>query len=179
MYRKQWVDRSVCHVSRQDTGAGIMDRRAAFFRWQHGALGALLGWGIGSVVAGAGLATQRNPVLRHFGLQALAWGGIDALLALAGRRGARSSARYDSTQAKRSAEEEAARFQTIVAVNAGLDVLYILGGWRLTRDHRRDRQGMGWGIIVQGAFLLIFDTILAWQAGRWSAGAREPGSEEG
>jgi hypothetical protein len=138
-----------------------------FWSWQQRALNWLLGWGIGSTIVGAGLATAKTPVVRHVGLQAVSWGAIDAALALSGR----INARRKEQQLLDKAEEqhEASHFRKIVAVNAGLDVLYVLGGWWLMRRSERDaaRRGMGLGIIVQGAFLLIYDSLLVWTMGRY------------
>lgn len=139
-----------------------MRTSTSFFRWQEQALGWLLSWGIGSVVVGAGLATARRDLIRQFGLQAVAWGAIDAALAFNGR----ITACRKQSDPTTSPTKEAAKFQRIVAINAGLDVLYILGGLQLSRDRRGARQGMGRGIAIQGAFLLVYDLILTWQSGR-------------
>ena len=52
-------------------------------------------------------------------------------------------------------------------VNAGLDVLYVVGGviilLTLTAELAR---GNGVGIIIQGGFLLLFDTFYALQVQR-------------
>jgi hypothetical protein len=56
-----------------------------------------------------------------------------------------------------------------VAINVGLDVLYVLGGWWLVRraGTNEARQGAGIGIIIQGAFLLIYDGVLVWAVEQW------------
>jgi hypothetical protein len=140
-----------------------------FWAWQHAALGWLLAWGAGSIVAGAGLATDRRQDLRQIGLQAIVWGAIDAGLALSGRRGARKNQHRDPAEEQRSAHQEAARFQRIVAINAGLDLLYIAGGLRLAQTARRNqsRYGTGLGIAIQGGFLLIYDSLLTWLVAKW------------
>ncbi len=135
--------------------------------WQRQALAWLLGWGIGSVVVGAGLATAKTPVLRHVGIQAVAWGAIDAALAYSGRENARNKLQQGTTDAEQWVEAQ--RFQRIVAINAGLDVLYVLGGWWLIRraGSNEARRGMGLGIIIQGAFLLVYDSALVWAVAQW------------
>lgn len=147
----------------------MAEEQQEFFAWQHDALGWLLAWGAGSVIAGAGLATSHRPDLRQVGLQAIVWGAIDAALALSGRRGARANQRHDPASASRSASQEAARFQRIVAINAGLDLLYIAGGLRLAQTARRDssRYGTGVGIAIQGLFLLLYDSLLTWLVAKW------------
>lgn len=142
-----------------------------WWEWQHRALGWLLGWGIGSTVVGAGMVTANDKLIRNVGMQAVAWGAIDALLAWNGQRSARTKAQTGTSDAEQ--QRDASRFQKIVAVNAGLDVGYMLGGWQLIRRVNGDlaRRGTGWGIIVQGAFLCVYDTTLAVAIGRWRARA--------
>ena len=144
-------------------------RHTDFWTWQHRALGWLLGWGAGSVVVGAGLVTACRADLRQIGLQAIGWGAVDAALALNGRRAARARQRQELAATAPAVEREAARFQQIVAVNAGLDLLYIAGGWWLaqTAGQRPQRRGLGLGIVVQGLFLLIYDSWLVWRVAAW------------
>jgi hypothetical protein len=139
-----------------------------FFHFQERALGVLWAWGIGSVIVGAPALLSRRPALCQAGLQAVAWGAIDAALAWFGRRGARAKI----AQAAPDALVQARRFRTILLVNAGLDIGYVAGGLALARRARGrpDRVGMGWGIAVQGLFLLIFDSLLAWLTTPWTAG---------
>lgn len=147
-----------------------MSRTHTFFTAQHDLLLGLLGWGAGSIVVGAGLARQRSEVLRQIGLQAIGWGAIDALLAWSGRRGARQHMTLAVTPAPHPDERRAAAgFQRLVAVNAGLDVLYILGGLWLARTTRPVQRGTGLGIAIQGLFLLIYDSLLVWWSARWRA----------
>ena len=147
-----------------------MDRTRTFFAQQHDLLLGLLGWGVGSVVVGIGLARQRSEVLRQIGIQAIVWGAIDALLAWSGRLGARQHQTLVATPAPDPDEIKAARsFQRLVALNAGLDLLYIAGGLRLARERRADRRGIGIGIAIQGLFLLIYDSLLVWWSTRWRA----------
>lgn len=126
----------------------------------------LLVWGIANAVFGALVQLNTNPFLKQFGLQALVWGAIDAVIALFGLRDAarKQTKRADPTT-------EAGRFRLIVALNALLDVGYVAGGFALLRTAKvkNDRAGMGAGIITQGAFLLLFDLLLTWLSGRWTA----------
>lgn len=121
----------------------------------------LLIWGLGNVAAGILAARSSNPVFRHAGLQSIAWGAIDAALALVGHRAAHQQGR-EATRAR--------RFRTIVAVNTGLDLLYAAAG-ALTIHKARgrgDRAGIGVGIIIQSTFLFVFDAVLTWLSGRWA-----------
>lgn len=147
-----------------------MGRDASFFHYQERVLGWLGAWGAASVGAGLPLLLSSRTPLRHAGIQALAWGAIDALLAWAGRRGARRKIAAGAA----NAEREARRFRLILLINAGLDVGYVAGALSLIARARGrpERLGMGWGILPQGLFLLCYDTLLAWRTGRWLSGHR-------
>lgn len=61
--------------------------------------------------------------------------------------------------------QEQHSIETILAVNAGLDLAYIIGGFYLkekakTADNPERLRGFGNAIILQGAFLFAFDAIL-------------------
>ncbi len=138
-----------------------------FFRFQHRALGVLWAWGLGSVAAGMPALLSCDQRIRQAGMQAVVWGAIDAGLAWFGQRGARDKI----SQGAKDGLRQARRFRTILLINVGLDVGYVAGGWALlhgARD-RDERVGMGLGIVVQGLFLLVYDSVLAWMVGRWMA----------
>lgn len=131
-------------------------RNAAEFQaFQRAASMILLAWGVLSMLCGAAAMAVRAAFARHVGLQALVWGAIDALIALVGLRNATQSH-------SGSVAAQARRLQAIVALNAGLDVLYVLGGRRLVQraGGKPVRAGAGLGIIIQGLFLLLFDSAL-------------------
>jgi hypothetical protein len=121
----------------------------------------LLLWSLVSITAGFILSgKQQTPNWRGFGLQALVWGMIDAAIAFFGWGMARRRAADSSAQSLEFKHKEARNLRRLLWINSGLDLLYIAGGWRLShRADPRERgwQGHGWGIIVQGAFLLLFD----------------------
>lgn len=140
-----------------------------FFVYQRRALRPLLVWGIASTIVGT-LLLPFAGFWRQFGLQAASWGAIDAVLAIVGRRRAMLKAEelasnaLDPEQADRAAEQ----FRRVLLINAGLDVLYIASGLFTAGRFREraDRVGLGIGIVVQGLFLLFFDTLLAIAVGR-------------
>jgi hypothetical protein len=128
----------------------------------------LLAWGAASVVKGAALAAVGTATgdrfLRGFGTQTIGWGAIDGALAVGGLVRARRH-RADPP-AGDAAAREAARIRRILAVNAGLDLLYIAGGLAVVAGRGRTdpaARGHGLAAVVQGAFLLGFD---AWHAAR-------------
>lgn len=136
---------------------------ASYYDFQDAVGRTLLVWGGANVVAGAAAQASGNPFLKQFGMQALVWGAIDAALALLGLRGAAKKRAERSDQTV-----QARRFRLIVALNALLDVGYIAGGVALARNGRNERAGMGIGVIVQGAFLLLFDLALVALSGHWA-----------
>ena len=136
-----------------------------FYSYQQRRLSILLGWGVASTVVGGIMQLLAQDFWKQFGLQALAWGAIDAALALVGIRSARNKERrYEQKELGNTDEEKEARtIRRVLLINAGLDSLYILSGswviWRFQLPS--DRQGMGMGILLQGAWLLLFDALLA------------------
>lgn len=119
----------------------------------------LLIWSGFSIAAGL-LMLPAKPFWRGFGAQAIGWGVIDAGIALAGQWFAQRRQQNDSPALR---TEEARNLKRLLWINAGLDVVYILGGLWWAR-HKRDNafgRGTGWGIVVQGAFLLLFDVVHA------------------
>ena len=143
-----------------------------FYRYQQRRLTLLLGWGLLSVIAGLGVQFVTKPFWKQFALQALAWGAIDAALAIFGLRSAnRKEKRYKQGILGPADERKEARgFHRILLINVVLDVGYMLGGiWVMQRfKARSDRQGMGASITLQGLWLFLFDSLLAREvARRW------------
>lgn len=65
------------------------------------------------------------------------------------------------------AEREKRNLLRLLKVNAFLDVGYVAVGLAMTLWGRTPLlQGFGWGIILQGGFLLLFDTSHYLQGGR-------------
>jgi hypothetical protein len=128
----------------------------------------LLAWGALSMTGGAALAFvgrgTGSRFLRGFGTQTVGWGAIDGALALGGLARARRH-RADPPVGD-AAARDAARIRRILAVNAGLDVLYVAGGLAVLAGRGRTdvaARGHGLAAVAQGAFLLGFD---AWHAAR-------------
>ncbi|MPR00447.1 hypothetical protein GB931_21480 [Modestobacter sp. I12A-02628] len=107
---------------------------------------ALGGWAVASVVGGAALSL--SPRTRAFGRQTAAWGAVDGVIAWAGARGR-----------ARKGPTDPVRLRRVLLLNAGLDVGYVLAGAALVRHGRW--AGDGWGVVVQGAFLLALDATAA------------------
>jgi hypothetical protein len=129
----------------------------------------LLAWSGFSIVGGLFLLPV-DKFWRGFGGQAITWGVIDAAIALGGQRMAqrRQTTLPDALHPGRL-EKESNNLRRLLLINAGLDVFYILGGLAWSRRAKDDfGRGNGWGVVVQGAFLLVFDVIHALRTPRTS-----------
>lgn len=121
--------------------------------------------GAASVAAGASLLASDDPALRGAGVMTLSFGAVNAALAapwllrlprdLAATPGETDlAARLRRTRAAR-------RGAAVLALNVGLDLLYVAAGVTAmllgARDNDRALEGGGAATIAQGGFLLAFD----------------------
>ncbi|MEQ8323131.1 MAG: hypothetical protein RIC15_05320 [Vicingaceae bacterium] len=125
---------------------------------------ALMAWSVLNLSTGLyGGITQEGTERYFFEMNAL-WGGINLLI---------SGASYGALRRERNqpvfplmAQTDQKKVERIYLINAGLDVLYITGGALLidysTRrpDNRERLNGYGQSIILQGSFLLVFDSVM-------------------
>jgi hypothetical protein len=117
----------------------------------------LLAWSVLSMLGGALLWRQGSPFARGFGIQAVVWGAIDALIAGGGLL---AQHRSPAPLTLESGERQAAKLRRLLWFNALLDVGYVIGGLWLARTKGQSDahwRGHGWGIVVQGKFLFWFD----------------------
>lgn len=138
----------------------------------------LLSWAVPSMAAGLAAAFLGTGFWRGLGIQAAAWGAVDAVIALLARlsalRGRRegsgtSGAVSGGADVQGDWQLQARRLRRILWINAALDGLYVSGGVLLSLTLGRSSaaaRGHGLGIALQGAFLLIFDVIHALAAAR-------------
>jgi hypothetical protein len=121
-------------------------------------------WSIASIAVGLPLFFI-DPFWRGMGIQFIAWGAIDLLIAIFGSRSAsRRKARLSPDELLDSAPKETASLKRILLINTALDVFYVAGGIALILTLGADNsewRGHGWGIIVQGGFLFFFDLFHA------------------
>jgi hypothetical protein len=121
--------------------------------------------------AGAGvLSLIGGSFWRGFGIQAIAWGLVDALIALVGAAVARRRREGLANPLELAClVREERNLRRLLLVNTGLDVLYVAGGVTLALTLGAADptwRGHGWSIVVQGAFLLGFDLFHAQQVPR-------------
>lgn len=132
----------------------------------------LLAWGGLNLALGLGL-WWGSPLWQGIGLQSVVWGAINILIALWGRRSLQR--KLPSLSDPAVAQRETARLRRLLLINSGLDVLYVLAGVAVILTLGTDDDfalGNGWGVVIQGGFLLIFDL---WHALRAPRGGIEKG----
>jgi hypothetical protein len=131
----------------------------------------LLIWSSTSILIGLWLTLiHRHPNRRGFGQQAVAWGAIDAAIAIGGKIASDRRAADPNALDGLVQQKEAQKLRRLLWFNAALDVLYVLGGLALARRQDPDRRGWrghGWGIVVQGFFLFWFDLYHALELSGW------------
>lgn len=123
----------------------------------------LMAWAGVSFVLGL-LMSARGKYGRGLGSQFMGWAAVNLGIAFLGNAAARQrNADYENPAAPEIREKETANLRRLLWLNAGLDVFYILGGrWWASRDTGDgERRGQGVGVMIQGAFLLVFDIVHA------------------
>lgn len=108
----------------------------------------LLVWSVGWLTASTiGLWKARAAYWRTFWLVAGIWCAANSGFGLAGLLGPLSST---------------IALRRVLLINAGLDLLYIAAGIFLLCRPSATARGAGLAVVVQGAFLLLFDAGHAW-----------------
>lgn len=136
------------------------------------------------LLAWAGISTALGVVMSVFGKfwrgvgsQFIGWAIVNALIALGGayftERRRHSMEQPDAPQ---TLLREGANLQRLLWINAGLDILYMLGGlWTSARNRHKPRMnGVGIGIVLQGLFLFVFDIVHATRTPTWPWGGDDP-----
>lgn len=136
----------------------------------------LAGWAVASIAAGSAVAAvgqvRGNPALRAFGGQNTAWGAVDLAIAAFGEMRRRGRlATIDDPHAQHVQADEWRSLRRVLLVNAGLDVGYVATGLAgVARSRRRAygplpaAAGHSAAVVLQGGFLLAFDTVHARRA---------------
>ena len=131
----------------------------ALWRFQRRLTGMLLGWAVASIAAGLALGRGDDAVRRGVGEQFVGWGVVNAIIALVARRPPPEASNLVETAARKRT------LARLLWLNTGLDVVYVLGGWRAMRGRGATDarwRGRGLGVVLQGGFLFFFDLLHAW-----------------
>jgi len=122
----------------------------------------LSGWAVANL--GVGLIFQSKAVgeTRYFRQMNAIWGGVNLLIAVPAYINARRGGADLSLDASIRAQ---ASIEKIFILNAGLDIAYLAGSaWFLEKADNSTNpdkyRGYGKSILMQGAFLLLFDAVM-------------------
>ena len=119
-------------------------------------------WACLSILIGAIMVLSGDRFWQAFGVQALAWGAVDGITGWIGVH--RRKNLLKKRTSFREEEKESDRIRKLLWVNAALNVLYVASGAALIYFLGRGSifwRGTGWGIIVQGSLLYVFDLLHA------------------
>jgi hypothetical protein len=122
-------------------------------------------WALISLLLGLAMLFLQARFWLGMGLQFIAWGAVNGVIAWLGGRSARqrhASLEADQMQSAQIAEKR--KIGRILWINTALDVLYVLGGGYLARTLGANNPfwyGTGIGVIIQGGFLFFFDWLHA------------------
>lgn len=122
----------------------------------------LLTWNMLNIVTGMILG-RSGGFLRGFASQNIGWGLINSAIAVFGNRlNRRRIASLDDPFDPSVQQVQSRNLRLILAFNGLLDILYIFAGRRVARGAKplSVRRGAGWGIVVQGTLLFLFDWIM-------------------
>ncbi len=117
-------------------------------------------WAVANLASGLALRSNTDGSTRYFHEMNALWNTVNLGIAAAGYLGA---TRLGTEGGWMALHSEASALDKTLLFNAGLDLAYIAGGLYMTERSRRvgensDRWlGYGRSVMVQGAFLFLFD----------------------
>ena len=129
---------------------------------------ALGSWGVGNIIAGTAgaLTTRKGSMMFSFHLMNASWNVVNLGIALPAYFGARKrlNKEYDIPGSFKLQRQQ----ETLYAVNIAADALYVGSGVflqefgnRYSNKNVRDSfKGMGYSLVMQGGFLLLFDAVM-------------------
>lgn len=127
-------------------------------------LGVLGGWAVSNIAVGAvGAALAKDERVRWVHLGNLLWNTVNLALSVVGlaQQWNADPARFDAKQSLEASSTSAAVF----GINAGVDLGYLASGaflWQRGEAKGDARMvGVGQALLLQGGFLLVFDTVMA------------------
>ncbi|MGC9523790.1 MAG: DUF6992 family protein [Anaerolineae bacterium] len=126
--------------------------------------GRLVKWSGFSIASGLILALCGDCTWRGLGSQFAGWGLVDLAIAWFGLQGARKKAATPEAHEPEAQAKQQDNLRRVLWINTGLEVAYVTGGMLLAKNKGKTDsfwRGAGWGIVIQGGFLLLFDLIHA------------------
>jgi len=119
-------------------------------------------WAIGNMALSTFRLQSSNPETQAYHQMNLAWNAVNLVIAGFGYYGGMNAA-GDLTLAESILEQN--KISKVLLFNTALDLGYMVGGaYLLERSKNSDQperfQGFGKAVIVNGAFLLVFDSIM-------------------
>ncbi|MBA3828946.1 MAG: hypothetical protein H0X33_08415 [Taibaiella sp.] len=122
-------------------------------------------WGVANIIEGGiGIATAKNNEWKSFHEMNLAWGAVNTGIAIAGYFGARKE--LDKKVTCSQALQNYESYKRLYLINAGLDIVYT-GAGLVCIEHAKNTtlnkdtwNGFGKSLVIQGAFLFVFDNIM-------------------
>lgn len=142
---------------------------APLLQYQTRMMYQLLFWAGLCLGVGLSMVFSTREWVRSFGGMTAAWAIVNLLIALFALRGVRRKAKQAADAA--TVQQWARQLVRLLWINVGLDGVYILAGVGLIMWEPTNRMlnGFGWAIVVQGAFLLVFDAWHGLRVGRMRA----------
>ena len=119
-------------------------------------------WASLSILIGSVMALSGDRFWQSFGIQFLAWGVVDGVIGWIGIH--RKKNLLKKLTSFQDEEKEGDRIRKLLWVNAALDVVYVACGAAVIYFLGSESifwRGSGWGVIVQGSFLYVFDLLHA------------------
>lgn len=133
--------------------------RTAYLHDQRDLMVALSAWSAGSIALGGVTALREpDPFPRFAALQFVAWGLING--AIAGTSFYSASRAEQLERSEAYWRDERTNLSRVFFINAALDVAYVAVGSAIWAAGKTPAvRGTGAGIVVQGGFLLVFDSL--------------------
>ncbi|MBM3259256.1 MAG: hypothetical protein FJY99_05880 [Candidatus Sericytochromatia bacterium] len=129
----------------------------ALLNQQQQAMTLTTGWGLASIGTGAALlARPTDAWTRAFATQQVVWGVIDAGIGLWAVQD------FEKRRALPADPGHKPWLHDLYLVNAALDVGYMAAGLALMAQPDEQIKGHGAGVLLQGAWLALFDGANAW-----------------
>lgn len=141
----------------------LIRERQEFLRINRQAMTVLGGWAAGNIVTSGVLISQHQGEERVFHAMNIGWNAVNMSIAAWGYF--RTPVHVERETEELDVIRRQGRFRNILAFNTGLDIAYIVAGlyaWERGKTSEQNRallRGAGKSLMLQGAFLLVFDAV--------------------